>query len=97
MVPQGNPTEIYDAQWCYLRFVSVDPTHQGKAIGKTLTKLCINRALKNNETIMALHTSEIMQGARHIYQNFGFNILKSIPPRLGIKYWLYTLDLKDYE
>ena len=97
LVPTGNPTDIYDVNWCYLRFVSVDPAHQGKAIGITLTKLCIDRALKNNETVMALHTSEIMYGARHIYEKLGFRILKAIPPRLGIKYWLYTLDLKDYE
>ena len=96
LVPRGNPTEIYDATWCYLRFISVDPEHQGKAIGKQLTKLCIDLALKNNETVMALHTSAIMHGARHIYENLGFKILKEIPPRLGIRYWLYQLNLKAY-
>ncbi|MDQ2862116.1 MAG: GNAT family N-acetyltransferase, partial [Bacteroidota bacterium] len=25
LVPHGNPTEIYDEKWCYIRFVSVDP------------------------------------------------------------------------
>jgi len=46
---------------------------------------------------MALHTSEMMRSARHIYEKIGFNILKEIEPRLGVKYWLYTLELNERE
>ena len=95
LVPKGNPTEIYDGKWCHLRFVSVDPNHRGIGIGKKLTEICIELALKNNENIMALHTSEIMKSARHIYEKIGFKILKEIEPRLGIKYWLYIIDLNE--
>jgi len=35
----------------------------------------------------------MMDKARHIYESLGFKILKEIVPRLGKKYWLYTLDL----
>jgi len=93
LVPNGNPTEIYDEKWCHLRFVSVDPKHRSKGIGEKLTNLCIELALKNNEKVMALHTSEIMKSARYIYEKIGFKILREIEPRLGIKYWLYTLAL----
>lgn len=55
--------------------------------------MCIEVAKKNNEQIMALHTSEIMESARHIYEKLGFKILKEIEPRLGVRYWLYTFDL----
>jgi ribosomal protein S18 acetylase RimI-like enzyme len=94
IVPNGNPTDIYDEKWCHLRFVSVDPEHRGKGIGNKLTDLCIAHAKSNGETIMALHTSEIMETARHIYEKIGFTILRELDRRLGVRYWLYTLELK---
>lgn len=93
LVPKGNPTDIYDKEWCYIRFVSVDPDFGGHGIGKKLTALCIEIAQQNNEKVIALHTSEIMGKARHIYESLGFKILKEIDQRLGKRYWLYTLDL----
>lgn len=30
LTPNGNPTEIYDENWCHLRFVSVNPEYRGK-------------------------------------------------------------------
>ncbi len=93
LVPSGNPTEIYDKDWSYIRFVTVDPDFGGKGIGKQLTKLCIDLAKSNNEKFIALHTSELMNNARHIYESFGFSVLKEIDQRLGKRYWLYKLDL----
>ena len=93
LVPHGNPTEIYDENWCYIRFVSVDPEFGGKGIGRQLTENCIQIAIDNKEQTIALHTSEMMNTARHIYESLGFKILKEIEPRLGKKYWLYTLDI----
>ncbi len=93
LVPKGNPTEIYDAQWSYIRFVSVSPRFSHQGIGKTLTQKCIQYAKENNEQIIALHTSEMMIHARKLYHNLGFTILKEIEPRLGKKYWLYILYL----
>lgn len=93
LVPNGHPDEIYDSQWCHLRFVSVDPNYNGKGIGQKLTELCIELAIQNQEQTMALHTSEIMHAARHIYEKMGFEIIKEIDERLGLRYWLYTLEL----
>ena len=93
LVPNGNPTEIYDKDWCYIRMVSVDPGCSGMGIGRRLTELCIKQARKNGETTIALHTSEMMAAARHIYEKLGFRILKEIEPRFGKRYWLYTLAL----
>ncbi len=94
LVPSGNPTDIYEKDWCSIRFVTVDPEYAGKGIGKSLTNLCIEKAKQLNERTIALHTSEIMDKARHIYESLGFTILKEIDPRLGKRYWLYTLELK---
>jgi len=93
LVPNGNPTDIYHTDWCYIRFVSVHPDFSGKGIGRQLTQECINMAKHNKEHTIALHTSEMMYKARHIYENLGFTILREIEPRLGKKYWLYTLAI----
>ncbi len=95
LVPKGNPTDIYDKDWCYIRFVSVDPEFGGQGIGRKLTTLCIDLAKRNCEQTIALHTSELMDKARHIYESIGFRILKEIDERLGKRYWLYKLDLTN--
>ena len=93
LVLSGNPTDIYDEKWSYIRFVTVDPKFGGIGIGRKLTEKCIDLAKKNNEQTVALHTSIIMEKARHIYESLGFEILRELEPRLGVKYWLYLLNL----
>ena len=93
IVPSGNPTNLFKADWCYIRMVGVNPKYRGQGIAKALTQMCINFAKQSNEKIIALHTSEFMDAARHIYEGIGFKVLKEIPPLFGKKYWLYTLDL----
>lgn len=93
LVPKGNPTDIYDADWSYIRFLTVDPDFAGRGIGRKLTEICIEEARKNNESTIALHTSEMMDKARHIYEELGFKIDKEIEQRLGKRYWLYKLEL----
>ncbi|MGC4037396.1 MAG: GNAT family N-acetyltransferase [Chitinophagaceae bacterium] len=93
LIPHGNPTDIYPIEWCYIRMVGVHPEYSGKGIGKTLTRMCIDKAKELNEKIVGLHTSEFMDSARHIYEGLGFTIVKEIPPRYGKKYWLYKLNI----
>lgn len=92
-IPQGYPTSIFQADWCYLRLVGVHPGHAGKGIGRKLTELCIEQARKTNEKTIALHTSDFMDAARHIYENLGFKVLKELTPRFGKRYWIYSLEL----
>lgn len=44
--------------------------------------------------IVALHTSEMMAAARHIYEDLGFKEVREMNPRYGKKYFLYKLVLK---
>jgi ribosomal protein S18 acetylase RimI-like enzyme len=37
LVSSGNPTNMYLAEWCYIRMVGVHPDHRGKGIARTLT------------------------------------------------------------
>jgi ribosomal protein S18 acetylase RimI-like enzyme len=89
----GNPTDIYAADCCYIRFVGVDPAFEGRGIAKTLTRSCIDYAKSSGEKIIMLHTSEMMDAARHIYESFGFIRQREIEPRYGKRYWLYKLEL----
>jgi len=93
LVPQGNPTEIFQADWSYIRMVGVNPNYAGHGIGKKLTQMCIDFAKSTNETVVALHTSEYMNAARHIYEGLGFQQTKELEPRYGKVYWLYKLEL----
>jgi ribosomal protein S18 acetylase RimI-like enzyme len=92
-VPGGNPWDIFKAEWAYLRMVGVNPQYQGQGIARKLTQMCIDYAQQTNEKTIALHTSEFMDAARHIYESLGFTILEEIPLRMGKRYWLYTLEL----
>ncbi len=93
LVPRGNPTNTCDKEWAYIRFVTVDPCFGKQGIGRKLTTLCVDTARNNNERVIALHTSELMKTARHLYESLGFKMLKEIDQRLGKRYWLYKLDL----
>ncbi len=92
-ISNGNPWDIFKAEWSYIRMVGVDPAYARRGIAKALTKFCVTYAKNSNEKTIALHTSEFMDAARYIYESLGFKILQEIPDRLGKKYWLYTLDL----
>ncbi len=93
LVPQGNPTAICPAEWANLRMVGVLPAYRGHGIAKKLTQQCIAHAKDTGEKTIGLHTSEVMNAARHIYESLGFTVVKEIEPLFGVKYWLYKLDL----
>ncbi|AHF16623.1 GNAT family N-acetyltransferase [Niabella soli] len=89
LVSSGHPTDIYPGDWCYIRFLTVSPEHEGKGIGRWLTQKCLDKAKSRGEHTIALHTSELMNNARALYENMGFEIVKEIAPRFGKRYWLY--------
>ena len=93
LVPSGNPTPIFEKEWAQIRLVGVHPDYAGKGIAKELTQLCIESAKQLNEKIIALHTSEMMNAARHIYEVAGFKQIKEIDNLFGKRYWLYHLEI----
>ncbi|MES2616282.1 MAG: GNAT family N-acetyltransferase [Bacteroidota bacterium] len=92
-VPHGNAWDVFPDEWSYIRMVSVHPDYQGLGIARALTVQCVDYARATNEQIIALHTSEMMHAARHIYESLGFTVFSELPLRFGKKYWLYTLHL----
>lgn len=93
LVPSGKAEGFFEKEWATIRRVGVDPEFRGLGIAETLTRQCINYAQNNNEEILALHTSEFMDAARHIYEKAGFKKLKEIAPLFGKRYWIYTLNI----
>lgn len=94
MVPHGNPHKLFQIDWAYIRLVGVNPEFGGKGIGRKLTQMCIELARETNEKIIALHTSEFQNAARHIYESLGFKVHWEFES-FGKKYWVFTLDLKN--
>jgi ribosomal protein S18 acetylase RimI-like enzyme len=93
LVSNGHPHDFYKAEWAQIRMVGVHPEYQGMGIAKKLTQMCITHAKDTGEKTIALHTSEFMDAARHIYENLGFKIEREIEPRFGKRYWLYLLHI----
>lgn len=93
LVPPGNPTDIYSCDWSYIRLVSVMPGFEGKGIGRELTLQCILHARSEGYGTIALHTSEMMHKARHIYEQLRFQIDRELPRRFGKRFWLYKRSL----
>ncbi len=92
LVPKGNPTTIFPANWSYIRLLGVDPKYRGLGIGRKLTQLCVQHAQATNEIGVALHTSEFMNAARKMYEELGFQQEKELAPMYGKRYWLYKLS-----
>jgi|SRR4051812_10091726 len=93
LVPHGNPHNFYKTEWAQIRMVGTHPDYQGMGIAKKLTHMCITHAKDTGEKTIALHTSEFMDAARHIYESLGFVRDKELELIFGKKYWLYLLNL----
>ena len=91
-ISSGNPTDIFQGDWSYLRMVGVDTAYGGNGIGRYLIQICIDYAKETGEKNVALHTSEFMEAARHIYENMGFHRIKDLEPRFGKKYCSICLN-----
>lgn len=92
-IPAGNPTALFQADWSYVRMLGVHPDYRGLGIAKKLMEFCLDDARQGRERIIALHTSEFMDAARHIYENLGFRVHRDVPGLYGKQYWIYTLEL----
>ena len=93
LVPHGNPDKWFESEWAYIRLLAVHPDFEGNGIGRKLTQMSIDAAKETGETIVALHTSEFQDAARHIYESLGFAKQRDLDLIYGKQYYLYTLEL----
>ena len=73
--------------------LAVDPAHRGRGIAKALGSACIACARHDSARVIGLFTSELMTSAQQLYESLGFRRERELPPRLGLRYWRYKLDL----
>lgn len=93
LVPSGNPTHIYPSDWSYIRLLGVTRAARGKGIGRKLMAAAVEKARRNNEKILGLHTSTMMTEARRLYEQMGFVSERELEPVYGQQYWLYCMHL----
>lgn len=70
---QGSPAaERLAPDEAGIRFLGVDPVHQGRGAGRALLDACLARARAEGKRAVVLHTTEVMETARAMYVRSGF-------------------------
>jgi ribosomal protein S18 acetylase RimI-like enzyme len=91
--PGRSDPAVYPADWASIRALAVDPSARSAGIGRALTQACIEHARNDKAGVIGLHTSEAMAVARALYERMGFVVVRELPPRFGLRYWLFRKDL----
>jgi 8-oxo-dGTP pyrophosphatase MutT (NUDIX family)/predicted N-acetyltransferase YhbS len=55
-----------------IRMLAVAPHMQGKGVGESLTRACIDRARAEGNDTLFLHSTQWMHGAHRLYERLGF-------------------------
>ncbi|HSR11033.1 MAG TPA: GNAT family N-acetyltransferase [Thermodesulfobacteriota bacterium] len=69
LYPPGSPSSPEAPQ---VRLLAVVPSARGKGVGAALMRQCIRRAKKKGAEVLALHTTDLMSVAMHMYEKMGF-------------------------
>ena len=64
--------EAWPEGWAVVRLLAVHPTFRGRRIGHALMEECIDRCRRAKIKVIGLHTSEVMDIARRMYERMGF-------------------------
>ena len=78
-----------------IRMLAVDPDHQGRGIGRTLTQACLNRARSEGRRRLVLHTGAWMHNAIRLYERMGFERVPELDfaPVPGVALITYAMEL----
>ena len=87
--------ETWPAGWAVVRLLAVHPDYRDQGIGRALMKECIRRCRKAKITTIGLHTTEVMDVARKMYEKMGFVRFpeSDFHPAPGITVMAYRLQL----
>jgi len=87
--PHKPKNEFFQPEWSIMRMLVVAPEARGLGAGRALAEECLERAKRDNATVFALHTSELMSVALPMYQRMGFKWWASAPLIHGVPYGIY--------
>lgn len=93
--PGVSDSRLFPPEWASLRMLGVSPQHRGRGVGQQLSLECVDRARQDKAEWIGLHTSELMLGARRMYERLGFKQDIELPSHFGIRYWRYGLKLAE--
>ncbi len=91
--PYLPKSEYFSVEWSIIRMLVVDPGYRGQGVGRALTEECVARAQRDGASVIALHTSPIMEVALPMYQRMGFMFEREVPPIYGVRYSIYLKKL----
>jgi GNAT superfamily N-acetyltransferase len=96
-VPGLGPLAEFDgADESGMRMLAVDPTAQGRGIGRLLAQACIDRARTSGRTRLVLHTTGAMAAAHRLYRGLGFARVPArdltTPGGLRLEAYVFELD-----
>jgi GNAT superfamily N-acetyltransferase len=73
LYPDARAAEIiWPEKWAGVRLLGVDPRFRGRGVGQQLMDECLRRARINGNTALGLHTTEMMETAKKMYERMGF-------------------------
>jgi ribosomal protein S18 acetylase RimI-like enzyme len=64
--------EMLESDEAAIRMLGVDPTVQGRGVGRALLGACITRACRLGRAALFLHSTPWMEAAHHLYGMAGF-------------------------
>jgi ribosomal protein S18 acetylase RimI-like enzyme len=81
--------------WAGIRLLAVDPAYRRRGIGGALMDECIRRCRERGIAVLGLHTTEIMDVARRMYERMGFRRVPEYDfhPAPGVVVMAYRLDI----
>ncbi len=90
--PHSSNGALIPSEWASIRLLGVDPAMRGLGLAHGLVEACLARADGDGAEKVGLYTSELMRCARALYERIGFQLVREIEPRHGLRYWLFVRE-----
>lgn len=68
----SSSEEGWPQGWAGIRLLAVHPAYRSQGIGRALMEECIRRSREKSISTIGLHTTELMDVARKMYERMGF-------------------------
>jgi GNAT superfamily N-acetyltransferase len=89
--------ELEGAEAAAFRLLAVDPSAQGRGVGRVMVQACIDRARRDGKRRLTLMTTGSMDAAHHLYGRLGFRRTPESDMIVedGLRLMAFELDLKE--